>query len=120
MTMNLTLYGRIPSKKNWTFTIWKNWKQIKLPSKKYQDWEKEQIKEVKWISLDNQENLCITCDFYLPDNRKTDLSNKFESIADMLVKAKVLEDDNAKILSEVHLVYRWVDKENPRVIISIV
>ena len=61
----------------------------------------------------------IVCEFYMPDHRKTDLSNKFESVADLLVKAKIIPDDNCCILSVVELVYKWVDKDNPRCEVNI-
>ena len=36
--------------------------------------------------------------FYMPDNRKCDLSNKVESINDLFVKYGLIEDDNWNIL----------------------
>ena len=41
---------------------------------------------------------------WYPDNRKADNSNKFESIADMLVEAKKLPDDNWKIMPDIRLI----------------
>ena len=55
----------------------------------------------------------IICDFYMPDRRLSDLSNKFESIADMLVKYGLFEDDNYTILQKIILNYKGYDKINP-------
>ena len=50
----------------------------------------------------------------MPDARKSDLSNKVESINDMLVKYWLLEDDNWEIISELKVSCMWVDRKNPR------
>ena len=55
----------------------------------------------------------------MPDNRKTDLSNKVESINDLLVKYGLFEDDNRKILNELYILCEGVDKKDPRVEIEI-
>jgi Holliday junction resolvase RusA-like endonuclease len=117
--MKVILYWRIPSKKNSKQIVMRGKYPKLLSSKAYLEWEKWQIPNVEWLRLKTEAPYCMTCDFYLPDLRKADLSNKFESIADMLVKAWVLQDDNYTILSEVHLAYRWLDRENPRVEIEI-
>jgi Holliday junction resolvase RusA-like endonuclease len=115
--MKITLYGRIPSKKNSKNIIKRWWRTFIVSSKEYIKWENEQI-EYLW---DNQTEILewlppykIEYNFYLPDKRKTDLSNKVESINDMLVKFWCIEDDNCEILQELHIYFKWVDKENPR------
>lgn len=40
----------------------------------------------------------LKCTFYVPNKRKRDLTNLENAIADILVKYKVLEDDNYNIL----------------------
>ena len=116
--MQIVLYGRIPSKKNSKQII--RWRIIS--SKNYLEWEKKQI-EYLWDELTETLEVLppykIICNFYMPDKRKSDLSNKFESIADMLVKFWLFEDDNYTILPNIQLNYKWYDKENPRVIIDI-
>ena len=57
-------------------------------------------------------------EFWLPDKRKTDLSNKWESLADCLVKAEILPDDNCEILPDIRLIYRGVDRKDPKVILN--
>ena len=124
--MKIILYGRIPSKKN-SKNIIKRWNRTFIvSSKEYIKWEIEQMEYIEIKQLTKQLEKInplwpynIKCIFYMPDKRKTDLSNKFESIADCLVKAKVLADDNYEILKEVHLYYWGYDKENPRVEIEL-
>ena len=55
----------------------------------------------------------------MPDMRKSDLSNKIESINDMLVKYWLLADDNWEIINELKVSCNWVDRQNPRCEIDI-
>lgn len=41
----------------------------------------------------------IKCTFYVPDKRKRDLTNLENAIADILVKYKVISDDNYNIIA---------------------
>lgn len=117
--MQFTISWRIPSKKNCKQIVMR-WKYPKLiSSKAYLQWEELQVMLNKKIKLNSEPPYKIVCEFYMPDLRKTDLSNKFESIADMLVTAWVLKDDNYDILSIVELIHKWLDRENPRVEIEI-
>jgi crossover junction endodeoxyribonuclease RusA len=58
-------------------------------------------------------------DWYMPDNRKTDLTNKAESIMDLLVDCKIIDDDCWQVIPRIMLDARGVDKENPRVTVWI-
>ena len=53
------------------------------------------------------------------DNRCHDLDNMVSSVLDLLVDAGYLEDDHCKIVSSMLVVFRGVDKGNPRVEIDI-
>ena len=44
------------------------------------------------------------------DKRSFDISNKFESIADLLVDCGVLQDDNVTCMPEIHLQYDGYSK----------
>ena len=115
--VRITLKGRIPSKKNSKLRTWKKL----ISSKDYQSRENEQLKslenQVKPLGLNKP--LYVNYAFYFPDNRKTDLSNKIESINDLLVKYGLIEDDNRKIIKGIHATEIGVDKENPRVEIEL-
>ena len=54
---------------------------------------------------------------YPPDRRKADLTNKAESIADLLVDNGFLADDNWTVVPKVVLTFGGVDRENPRAVV---
>lgn len=121
-TKKFVLYWRIPSKKNSKVIVMRWRYPILLSSQAYLNWESEQIDIVKDLKLHLTRETWpfqITANFYFPDLRETDLSNKFESVADMLVKAWKADDDNSKIFKRVILDHIDLDRENPRVEITI-
>lgn len=118
--IKFTIQGRIPSKKNSKIMVCRGNRPILLPSAKYKDWHEDasiQIiqQKVKPVKGEIKE---MTATFYSPDKRKWDLSNKFESIADLLVDNGILEDDNYTIIPNVRMIFGGVDKEDPRVIVT--
>lgn len=113
-----TILGSIPSKKNSRPCFWRNGRQYNVPSSAYTKWEKEAIRSLGQVSLIEKVS-CITMTLYPPTKRKADLGNKFESLADMLVKAGVLQDDNYFVVPKVVLIFGGVDKENPRAEVEI-
>lgn len=120
--MKLTLYGRIPSKKNARVSFIRGGKMINIPSKNYQDWNKEAVSILKLSYTGSRIEKCIkvSLTFFSPDKRKYDLSNKTESVMDTLVDAGILEDDNYNVVPELILKHGGLDKENPRCEIEIV
>ncbi len=78
-----------------------------------------QLKKAKVKQLRIDYPISISYEFYMPDRRKSDLSNKLESINDMFVKYWLLADDNINIIQEIKATYQWVDKEYPKVIVYI-
>ena len=116
--MELTLKGRIPSKKNSKQIIYKNGRPLIISSKNHKEWHTEQmwllkgkghIKDIQQVEID----------LYAPDKRKGDLTNKTESIMDLLVDAQIIEDDNWYIIPNISLHFKGVDKNNPRAVITI-
>lgn len=91
---------------------------ILLPSVKYQEWHREASQQLKSYKSKGQYH-SIHCVFYAPDKRPFDLSNKFESVADLLVDNKIIQDDNCYVLENIHLLFGGVDKDNPRVEIEL-
>ena len=51
----------------------------------------------------------------MPDNRRADLTNKAESIMDLLVDCKVIVDDSWQEVPRLLLNCGGVDQKNPRV-----
>lgn len=112
ITLHLT--GRIPSKKNSKQLIrTKAGRPFVVSSKEHKEWHHEAL----WIIHSQKKNLGIEqCEvsifFRFPDKRKTDLSNKAESVMDLLVDAGVLTDDSWHVVNPLRL-YGEYDKENP-------
>lgn len=91
---------------------------ILLPSKAHKEWHEEQSWKLPKIpTIDNCEIIAF---FYAPDNRATDLSNKWESVGDLLVDNLILKDDNWNVIKKLTLIYSGVDKENPRCELEII
>jgi hypothetical protein len=118
MKYNIIISGRIPSKKNSKIMICRGPRPILLPSAAHKAWHTEQSYKLKKIKTPI-EKCTITANFYAPDNRATDLSNKWESIGDLLVDNGILKDDNWNVIVSLHLRYCGLDKENPRAELSI-
>ena len=82
--LDFIITGRIPSKKNSKVRTGK----ALVSSKAYREREDKQLrnlrKQIKPLRLKAPYHIRYT--FYMPDKRKTDLSNKVESINDLLVK----------------------------------
>lgn len=56
----------------------------------------------------------VKCLFYMPTRRKVDKTNLEESIHDILVKARLLADDNRDIIASTDGTRVYYDKDNPR------
>lgn len=77
----------LPSKKNSKRIIQRYGKPSIISSKEYLDWENGFVAELK--SLKRTLGTCKKCNVRIssPDLRRWDLSNKWESVADAMVKA---------------------------------
>ena len=114
MREKIIIFGRIPSKKN---SRWTTKQGYSLPSKKYMDWEREQMSLLfgQWVEKNGISHpIMIEYSFWFPDARKTDLSNKVEGINDLLVKYGYLEDDNCTVIKKMILSYKGIDRDDPR------
>lgn len=118
----IILYGRVPSKKNSKRRIQRGTHIFMVPSQQHADWHEEQMLYLRGMW---PKNLVLTsvkrCElvFFAPDRRKADLSNKAESVMDLLVDAGVLKDDSWFVVPDLRLRLGGVDKEQPRVIIEV-
>jgi crossover junction endodeoxyribonuclease RusA len=94
-------------------------KQRRFPSKQYKAWQQASpdliLPEDGMIDYP----VAITYTFYLPDKRKRDLSNYIKAPEDYLVKHCIIEDDNHTIVVKTILEFGGIDRDNPRVEISI-
>ena len=113
--IDLLIKGRIPSKKNSRNIFVRGGKLFNIPSKDYNEWHK--VAFLQLLPFRNAGKIKFTCvrlRFWAPDKRSADLSNKTESIMDLLVDAAIIEDDNWWIIKDLNLEFMGVDKANPR------
>lgn len=119
--IEIFLPWRIPSKKNSMVHIVRKWHMVKFPSKSYQAREKETLVFL-WEQVFPKEkanHVEIWYNFVWPDRRKADISNKIESINDMLVKYGFMEDDAREFLDIKYARTHSKDTENPWVFLEI-
>lgn len=122
MKYNLTLSGCVRPKKNSKRLVHINGRMIPISSQIFMDWHEDAMKQLcnlKIPQLKLSIPLTITATFYQPDDRKRDLSNQIESVNDLLVDYGFLEDDNRRIVQEVHLYDGGIDRKNPRCVIEV-
>ena len=69
-----------------------------MPSKKYVEYEKTAMLYIpRHININ--EAVEVKCLFYMPTRRKCDLTNMLEAVDDIMVKARLLSDDNYNIIA---------------------
>jgi Holliday junction resolvase RusA-like endonuclease len=123
--MKIVLSGRIPSKKNSKRIVMAGRRPMIISSKDYETWHtvasyelRSQVKgSANRIRLSGPKKVEIT--IFAPNKIKGDLSNKAESIMDLLVDNGVIEDDNWFDVPSLHLSFGGVDKANPRAVVVI-
>ena len=114
--IKLTIYGNPVTKKNSQRMVYAKGRIIPLPSAKYLAFEKDAKKQLaeqyKGEPIDYPVNL--ECKYFMQTRRKCDLVNLLEATQDTLVVAKVIADDNFRIVARVDGSEVLYDKENPR------
>ena len=118
--MKLTLLGRPITKKNSSRIVSVGKYPRLLPSKQFVQYEKDCLRQISGeYRINIQEPSNMKCVYYMPTRHKVDLCNLLAATCDILVKAKVIEDDNSKIIVSHDGSRVLYDKENPRVEIEI-
>ena len=88
------------------------------PSKKYKEYEEAAGRFMPKVStIDRTVN--VKAIFYMPTHRLVDLVNLQEALLDVLVKYRVLDDDNCRIVVSMDGSRVDYDKENPRTEVEI-
>ena len=112
--LSLVIPGPIPSKKNSKNVFYKNGRMMVISSKNHQDWHKIASVGLKSAPRINGSIKLVLCIIYATDRRKFDLTNKIESVFDLLVDCGIIDDDNYEILSKILVTFGGIDKESPR------
>jgi Holliday junction resolvase RusA-like endonuclease len=105
MVQKITLEGLPPSKKNskQIFINRKTGKRFITSSSNYKAWETETVLMFKTMLKKIKGSVAMQVMFNTKSKYKKDLSNSFEGIADALVLAGIIEDDNWYVLRSVNL-----------------
>ena len=99
------------TKKNNSRIIYSKGRPILLPSEAYVQFEKDCEPYLEPLNIDYPINVCAI--YHRPDRRRIDLCNLHEALCDMLVKHKVVKDDNCNIIYSMDGSKVVYDKENP-------
>ena len=115
------IYGQPITKKNSQRIVTnpKTKRFMIMPSKQYKDYEAVALRNIDIPDTPICEQVNVKCIYYMQTHRPCDLTNLMEATHDILVKAKVLDDDNNNIIVAVDGSRVAYDKENPRVEICI-
>ena len=117
--LNLTITGPPRSKKNSMMAICMKGKPRLIQSKLYRDYEKDALKQLwAWGNQHIPGQVEVRCLYWVPDNRKRDLTNLLAATHDILTKGRFIDDD-ARIISVDGSRIAGVDRDNPRVEIRI-
>jgi Holliday junction resolvase RusA-like endonuclease len=115
-TVRFTIPGDVPSKKNSKRLIMRGARRFLVPSQKHEDWHREASWLVKKYRPRAPLNyIKIELWFWPSSKRKADLTNKAESVMDLLVDSGFIVDDNWFACPEISLRRVAVDPANPRV-----
>ena len=117
-TLNFTIDVAPVTKKNHQSIVRAGGKLLVIPSKQYKAYEtacSEFMPDAETIT----EPINLKCVYYMPTKRKADITNLLQATCDVLVKYKVIEDDNFNIVYSVDGTRVLYDKENPRTEVTI-
>lgn len=109
------LPGPVPSKKNSRVTT-KSGRSF--PSARYQKWHAIHMRDLKDLPMVTEVKKMLV-EFILPDNRRRDLSNMFESVADLLVDAGIIEDDCWQKIPHIEILAKGVSKSQAMALVTL-
>ena len=87
---------------------------IMLPSEAYKKYEAFAKDYMPKLEQPINEPINLKVLYYLGTKRSCDITNLLQATCDVLVKYKILEDDNYNIVASVDGTRTYYDKENPR------
>ena len=102
------------TKKNHSQVVMIKGRPIVLPSKPYQEYEKKCKQYIPKIEKIIDYPINLEVHYYMQTKRKCDITNLLQATCDMLVKYKIIEDDNYSIIASVNGTQVFYDKDNPR------
>ena len=85
-----------------------------IQSEKYKQYERDAAWFLRKPAAPFNSPVNIRCIFYRDSERRCDLTNLLEAIDDILVKYKIIADDNFKIIAGHDGSRVYIDRKNPR------
>ena len=92
----------------------KTGKLMPIQNKRYRQYEKEGAAFIQGMDVAIDYPVNVKATYYMPTRRRVDLINLHAALHDVLVKYKVLEDDNCRIIVSTDGSRVKYDKEDPR------
>lgn len=83
-------------------------------SEEYKQYERDAGWFLRPVPVPINKPVNVRCVFYRDSERRCDLTNLLEAVDDILVKYKILADDNFKIIAAHDGSRVFVDREHPR------
>lgn len=117
--INITLYGRPITKKNSSQIVKAGQKRRVISSEQFLAYQEACLYQLIKAPKTSEENLNMQCLYYMPTRHRVDLVNLLQATCDILVKAKVIKDDNFKVIASHDGSRVLYDKMNPRVEITL-
>lgn len=118
--MKLTLYGDPRTKKNSPRIMQgRGGRRYVAPSAAFDEYQTACLWQIRAPPEPISARVNVRCVYYMKTARLVDLANLIEATTDILVKARVLEDDNSKIVAAHDGSRVELDREKPRVEIEI-
>lgn len=118
--MHLTLYGDPRTKKNSARILQgRGGRRYVAPSAAFEEYQTGCLWQIRAQPDPISDRVNVRCVYYMKTARRVDLANLIEATTDILVKARVLEDDNSKIVAAHDGSRVELDRKQPRVEIEI-
>lgn len=90
-----------------------------IPSKQYKQYEADCEPYMPTLDAPIDYPIELACKFYMPTHRRVDAVNLLQAVCDILVKYKVIADDNSNIIASFDGTRVLYSKDNPRTEITI-
>ena len=117
--MQITIPLVPKTKKNSNQIVRAKGRYLIIPSKAARDYEKACREYMPEIDEPIDSPIELKCGFYMDTHRRCDITNLLQAVCDILVKYKVLADDNYNIVASVDGSRVFYDKDRPRTEITI-
>lgn len=118
--MKIIIKGVPRTKKNHQQVVMRGKRPIIIQGEAYRQYEELALWQLPHPREPIRGPCNVKCVYYMPNRRRVDLLNLLAATMDILVKGRVLEDDNSAIVVSHDGSRVRVDRENPRVEVEIV